>query len=134
METLATFIQNTREKLGMSAQGLAKRSGLDLCVIEDVESGQELFLPVTIRQKLAKAVKCEAADIAKYEKTLSSKILGDEVISSIKQMILNGEEDILCPMCGNLLVTRIAEMYDLEDHLMRHPKAHCSKCVFQIKD
>ena len=27
-----------------------------------------------------------------------------------------------------------AKMYDLEDNLMLHPKARCSKCVFQIKD
>ena len=61
-------------------------------------------------------------------------MISDDVITDIKQQILNGEEDIHCPMCGSPLITRIAEMYDLEDHLMRHPKAHCSKCVFQIKD
>jgi len=133
METLATFIQNTRENLGMSAQGLAKRSGLALDVIDDIESGKELFLPVTIRQKLAKALRCSSAEIARFEKTLNSKIISDDALSEIKQMILNGEEEIYCPICGNLLITRIAEMYDLEDHLMKHPKAHCSKCVFQIK-
>jgi len=133
METLATFIQNMRENLGMSAQGLAKRSGLALDAIDDIESGKELFLPVTVRQKLAKALRCNAAEIAKFEKTLNSKIISDDALLDIKQMILNGEEEIYCPMCGNLLIIRIAEMYDLEDHLMKHPKAHCSKCVFQIK-
>ncbi len=134
MDTLSTFISSRREKLGMSASGLAKKSGVDISVIEDIESGKELFLPVTIRQKLAKALKCQPTDIQQYEKKLNSQIVSNDIIEDIKHQILSGEEDIHCPMCGNLLITRIAEMYDLEDHLMLHPKAHCSKCVFQIKD
>ena len=54
METLASFVQKTRDDLGMSAKGLAKRSNIDLSIIEDIESGKELFLPVTIRQKIGK--------------------------------------------------------------------------------
>lgn len=134
MESLSYFINTRREKLGMSSLGLAKRSGVDISVIEDIESGKELFLPVTIRQKLAKALKCQPAEIQSYERAYNTKIISEDIITDIKQQILNGEEEIHCPMCGNLLVTRIAEMYDLEDHLMLHPKAHCSKCVFQIKD
>ncbi len=134
MDTLSNFIISKREKLGLSSIGLAKKSGIDLLMIEDIESGKELFLPVTIRQKLAKALKCQPLDIQKYEKNLSTKIVSDEIIDDIKQQILSGETEIHCPMCGNLLITRIAKMYDLEDNLMLHPKAHCSKCVFQIKD
>lgn len=134
MDTLSNFIISKREKLGLSSIGLAKKSGIDLLMIEDIESGKELFLPVTIRQKLAKALKCQPLDIQKYEKNLSTKIVSDEIIYDIKQQILSGETEIHCPMCGNLLITRIAKMYDLEDNLMLHPKAHCSKCVFQIKD
>ena len=50
-ETLASFVQKTRDNLGMSAKGLAQRANIDLSVIEDIESGKDLFLPVTIRQK-----------------------------------------------------------------------------------
>ena len=134
MDTLSSFIISKREKLGLSSIGLAKKSGIDLLMIEDIESGKELFLPVTIRQKLAKALKCQPIDIQKFEKNLSVKIVSDDVVDDIKNRILDGESDIHCPMCGSLLVTRIAKMYDLEDNLMLHPKAHCSKCVFQIKD
>ncbi len=134
MESLSVFINTRREKLGMSSIGLAKRSGVDISIIEDIESGKELFLPVTIRQKLAKALKCQPAEIQSYERTYNTKMISDDIIADIKQQILDGEEDIHCPMCGNLLITRVAKMYDLEDNLMLHPKAHCSKCVFQIKD
>ena len=40
METLASFVQKTRDDLGMSAKGLAKRSNIDLSIIEDIESGK----------------------------------------------------------------------------------------------
>jgi len=134
METLATYIINNREKLGLSTIGLSNRSGIELSILEDIEAGKELFLPVTIRQKLAKALKCQPSDIQKYEKQLNTKIIPEETIQSIKQQILDRYDEIYCPMCGSKLVTRFAKMYDLEDNLMLHPKAHCSKCVFQIKD
>ena len=36
--TLAQFIQQKRDKLGMSAKGLAMKSNLDLSLVEDIES------------------------------------------------------------------------------------------------
>ena len=69
MESLSEFVNTRREKLGMSSIGLAKRSGIDISLIEDIESGKELFLPVTVRQKLAKALKCQASDIQADERT-----------------------------------------------------------------
>ena len=38
MESLSVFINTRREKLGMSSIGLAKRSGVDISIIEDIES------------------------------------------------------------------------------------------------
>ena len=133
MKSLAEFIIEKREKAGMSASGLANRAGVDLQVIEDIESGKELFLSVTIRQKLARALKLQPADIKHYEKVVNEVIVTFEQMEEIKEMILAGEEDLYCPMCGSKLVTRVAKMYDLEDNLVFHAKAHCSKCVFQVK-
>lgn len=117
----------------MSASGLAKRAGVEQEVIDDIESGKELFLSVTVRQKLARALKIQPAEIKHYEKVLNEVIVTSEQIEDIKDLILNGEEDLYCPICGSKLVTRIAKMYDLEDNLVLHPKAHCSQCVFQVK-
>lgn len=133
MTSLAEFIVDKREKAGMSASGLAKRAGVEQEVIDDIESGKELFLSVTVRQKLARALKIQPAEIKHYEKVLNEVIVTAEQIEDIKDLILNGEEDLYCPMCGSKLVTRIAKMYDLEDNLVLHPKAHCSQCVFQVK-
>lgn len=131
--TLAQFVQQKREKLGLSASGLAKKSNLELILIEKIESGQELFLPTTIRQNLAKGLKCSLNELKELEKNFENEFISEEIIYDLKQKILTGEKNLICPKCGFELITRIAKMYDLEDNLMLHPKARCSKCVFQIK-
>ena len=56
-DNLAQMVSSVRDKLGMSQSGLAKKCNLTVEQIESIESGQELFLPPTIRQKLAKGLK-----------------------------------------------------------------------------
>lgn len=133
-KSLAQFVQQKRDKLGFSPSGLAKRCHIELDLLERIEAGEELFLPTTIRQNLAKGLKCSGDEIKKHEKDFENRFADDETIKILKQKILNGEKQLICPKCGSLLTTRVAKMYDLEDNLMLHPKAHCSKCVFQIKD
>lgn len=133
-QSLAQFIQQKREKLGLSTGGLAKKCHIELQLLEQIEAGQELFLPTTIRQNLAKGLKCSPDEIKKLEISFDNKFVEDGIIEDLKQRILSGEKNLICPKCKSLLITRIAKMYDLEDNLMLHPKARCSKCVFQIKD
>ena len=90
MESLSVFINTRREKLGMSSIGLAKRSGVDISIIEDIESGKELFLPVTIRQKLAKVLKCQPAEIQSYERTYNTKMISDDIITDISSFERGG--------------------------------------------
>lgn|SRR5574344_435403 len=132
MKTLAHFVQKKREDLGLSAKGLAERCCLPIETIEDIEAGKDLFLAVTIRQKLAKGLKCNLKEIKVLEKDFSTINVSEQVIESLKELILNGAGGLKCPLCGAVLVTRIARMYDLEDNLILTPKAHCSKCSFQI--
>lgn len=132
-KSLAQFIQQKRENLGLSASGLAKKSNLELALIEQIEAGEELFLPTTIRQNLAKGLKCSTNELKELEKDFENKFVNEEIIEDLKEKILAGEKNLICPKCESLLITRIAKMYDLEDNLMLHPKARCSKCVFQIK-
>lgn len=134
MTSLAEFIQLKREKAGYSIYGLADRASIPIEVLEDIESGKELFLPVTTRQKLARALKCSPTEIKKHEREYEFKIVTDETIEDLKNRILKHETNLRCPMCGEPLITRIAKMYDLEDNLILQPKAHCVKCIFQIKE
>lgn len=133
-KSLAQFVQQLRDHLGLSASGLAKKCNLELALIERIEAGEELFLPTTIRQNLAKGLKCSLDQIKELEKDFENKFVDSSIIEELKRKILNNENNLTCPKCHSPLITRIAKMYDLEDNLMLHPKARCSKCVFQIKD
>ena len=59
-------------------------------------------------------------------------------MEEIRELILmnssNPNYEIFCPNCGAKLITRIAKLYDLEDNLILHPKARCTKCPFQLTD
>ena len=134
MESLAEFIRQRRENIGLSISGLSKKSAIKQEILEDIEAGKELFLPVTIRQQLSKALKCSPAEIKQYERSYEFNLVSYETIEDLKSRILKGETNLRCPMCGEPLITRVAKMYDLEDNLVLQPKAHCVKCIFQIKD
>lgn len=132
-ESLAYFVSTKREKLGLSQNGLAKKCNLSLSEIEDIESGIELFIPTTTRQKLAKGLRVNLSEIKKYEVKEKFELVPQNVIDDLKEDILNGQKDLKCPLCGEILITRIVELYDLEDNLNYHPKGKCPKCPFQIK-
>lgn len=132
MKTLAQFIQQKRNDIGLSPKGLAIQTNLPLETIEDIEAGKDLFLSVTVRQSLAKILHCEPEEIKKLEKDFSSYTISEEIIDSLKELILNDAGGLKCPKCGAPLVTRIQQAYDLEDNLILTPKAHCTKCSFQI--
>ena len=135
-QSLSEFIRDTREKAGLSALGLAKKSGLTLEQVEDIEAGKDLFLPATIRQKLAKGLKLNPSDIKKYERIMlvSYDSVTDRFIEDTKSAIIQGiTENLKCPICGSKLVTRVVKLVDLENKIALHPKAQCSKCSFQIK-
>ena len=131
---LAQFIQQKRDDIGLSPKGLAMEANLNIKFIEDIEAGKELFLPVTARQSIAKVLKCHPEEIRRLEKDFNNNLVSQQVIESIKELILNGASGLKCPNCGANLTTKIEQMYDLEDNIVYHPKAHCTKCVFQIKD
>ena len=134
MESLAEFIQKSREKVGLSISGLANKSNIKLEILEDIESGKELFLSVTQRQQLARVLKCSPQELKCREKDYKFEVINDDIIENLKRKILNRETNLRCPLCGEPLITRVAKMYDLDDNLILQPKAHCVKCIFQIKE
>ena len=129
---LAEYISDIREKRGYSQMGLAKAANLDLKTIEEIESGQMLFLSTVVRQKIARVLKIEPKILKHLEKEINTEKISTEYIEELKIRILNGEKELKCPVCKSPLTVRIAKMYDLEDNLVLHPKATCTKCPFQI--
>ncbi len=137
-KSLAQFVVEKREKLNLSQEQLAHNSGLDIEQIQNIEMGYELFLPTTIRQKLAKGLKIENKEIKHYETKINLNLVKNNVMDEIREQILlnstNPNFEIHCPKCGEKLITRIAKLYDLEDNLILRPKARCTKCPFQLTD
>ncbi len=134
MKTLAQFIQQKRKDLDLSVKGLAMIANLPIETLEDIEAGKDLFLSVTVRQALAKTLRCEPEEIKKLEKDYRLNTVSEQIIESLKDLILSGSGGLKCPVCGAPLDTRIQKAYDLEDNLVLTPKAHCTKCSFQIRD
>ncbi len=135
-KSLAEYIREKREKIGLSVIGLSKKTNLTIEEIEDIEAGKELFLPATVRQKLAKGLKVNPSEIKEYERILldSYDNITEKYIFDIKHAILTGNtENLRCPICSSKLVTKIVKLTDLENNIALHPKAQCSKCIFQIK-
>ena len=135
IKSLAEFVRETRENIGFSRELLAKRANLAEEIISDIESGRELFLSSTIRQKLAKGLKLNPSQILPYEKSICFSIedtSGFEDEIRVK-MQLGETKDLKCPLCGSDLVFKTVKRYDLEDNLIIHHKASCVKCPFQIK-
>lgn len=131
-QTLAQLISDKREAAGYTQKGLADRANVDLYMIESIEAGQELFLPPSIRQKIAMALKLNPRTVKALEKLPEEQEI-DYDIQLLKLKILNeGLTGHKCPQCGSDLVCRVAVMYDLEDNMIREPKARCSKCPFNL--
>lgn len=136
--SLAHFIVSRRETLGLSQEDLANKSSLTLDEIKSIEQGLDLFLSTTTRQKLAKGLKIENKEIKKYESKIDFALAEKSNMEQIKEQILlnsnNPDFEIKCPICNSKLITRVAKLYDLENNLVLHPKARCSKCPFQLKE
>ena len=65
--SLAQFVVSKREEMGLSQEDLSEKSSLTLEQIQSIEQGLDLFLPSTIRQKLAKGLKVDNKEIKLYE-------------------------------------------------------------------
>ena len=86
MKTLARFIQEKREENGFTQKGLAIAANIPFRNCRrGLNQAKELFLPVTIRQALAKVLKCEPSEIKKFEKDISGYIVSPEIIESLKR-------------------------------------------------
>lgn len=136
--SLAEFIASKREEQELSQEDLSIKSDLTLEQIQSIEQGLDLFLPSTIRQKLAKGLKIDNKEIKKYEIKTDFSLVKNSTMDMIREEILlnsqNPNHIIKCPICNEKLITRIAKLYDLENNLILRPKARCSKCPFQLTD
>ena len=84
MKSLAEFIQKHREKAGLSITGLANKTNIKPEILDDIESGKELFLSVTQRQQIARVLKISPKELKEYERSYEFQEIPDDVINNIK--------------------------------------------------
>lgn len=136
-KTLASRVSFLRNSRRIHIAELAHEARVTIRFLEDIEAGIETWLPVTVRQRIARVLKIdpnilEEVEI-KNEKQDFFKNVPLEIIERIQDEILSGEKNIKCPLCQSPLRPWIQEGFDLNGLPIKSAKAHCTVCVFQLR-
>ncbi|MDX2084498.1 MAG: helix-turn-helix domain-containing protein [Candidatus Melainabacteria bacterium] len=143
-ETLAQRIQHLREQRGVTQQRLAHLANVPVQLIEELESGVELFLSTASRLKLARALRVRPGILKEVEVSSQPAIQVDsaynhEVSSAFGQastlpfeaMATNPKGFWPCPACGGALQIALRDREDLRHHPIVVLKARCTECLFR---
>ena len=137
-KTLASRVNHIRNIRRLHIAEVSHQAKVPIELLEDVEAGIETWLPTTIRQRIARVLKVDPIILEEVE--VKQEIQGvskeppQELIERIQEDIISGVVDLKCPVCNSPLKVWIQEGFDLVDKPIKTPKAHCSVCVFQLKN
>lgn len=140
-ETLSRRVSQLREKRNLTMLDLARNSKLPLKRIEAIESGQEIWLSVTDRTKLSRALGVPASVLQEVEVCPSEmdefeQMQKQEMLDSLDELadrILAGEVNIACPKCSATMKTAIENALDFEGNPVRYARAYCPVCPFSLR-
>ena len=137
-KTLASRVSYLRNSRRIHIAELSHQAKVTVKLLEDIEAGIETWLPVSIRQRIARVLKVDPNILEEVE--VKDKTSEDfpkdpplELVERIQEEILSGKKDLNCPICGSPLRAWIQEGLDLNEQPTKTPKAHCTVCVFQLK-
>jgi transcriptional regulator with XRE-family HTH domain len=147
--SLAQFLQNTRDRLDMSCENLAVKSGVSLGLIQQLEEGRLNFLSVMNRSRLARVLKITPTEIKQHEIEPPDVLLGNVKLVTVdrnhiaffnnqkrlalKEMDRNPDGFWPCPDCGAPLDTVTHAREDLEHNPLVAYKIRCTHCLFTLK-
>ncbi len=139
-ESLSQRVGQLRERLNMTVLDLAKHCRFSIEKIERIESGMDVWLSVTDRTILARALRVLPAVLQEVEADPS------QIIDSLKEenrtahdlegmaaKILAGKKNIECPDCAATLKSSIEDAFDFEGNLVRLAHAYCPVCPFVLR-
>jgi DNA-binding XRE family transcriptional regulator len=135
--TLAVRMQEWRERRMLTQAALAQRASIPLRFIEDIEAGIELFLPIIIRQRLARILHIHPRQIQELERppkqprNLALQAQGGSLLQAILD---NPDATHRCPACGGSLNVRFFKRFDLQNRPLTVVKASCNQCLFRLTD
>lgn len=137
-KTLASRVSFLRNVRRLHIAELSYEARVSLKLLEEIEAGIETWLPVAVRQRIARVLKIDPNILEEVEvKNISTVDLPkeppSELVERIQEDILAGVHDLKCPLCQCNLKTWIQEGFDLNGELIKTPKAHCTECVFQLR-
>lgn len=135
-KTLASRVYYLRNARQIHIAELSSQARVPLQLVEDIEAGIETWLPVSIRQRIARVLKVdpkilEEVEVKKIKQ--EDKHIPLELIERIQNDILSGAKNLKCPSCQSPLKTWIQDAFDLNDLPIKIPKAHCTVCLFQLR-
>lgn len=153
--TLAQCIQRLREERSWTRNELSEKSAVPLSTIHDLEEGILVFLPVTHRQRLARALRVFPIQLEALEKDIPSatltdtsngnRIKGDLTApmqktrtsssngsSSTSGWRFNAYEPVPpCPECRGSLRVKQFHREDMHGHPLHVFQITCSQCLFR---
>lgn len=137
-KTLASRVSFLRNLRKFHIAELSHEARVSIKLLEDIEAGIETWLPTSIRQRIARVLKVDPNILEEVEvkKNIDEDLPKEpplELVERIQQDILSGIKDIKCPICQNPLRVWTQEGLDLNEQLIKTPKAYCTVCVFQLK-
>ena len=137
-KTLASRISYIRNGRRIHLAELSLQAKVPIKLLEDIEAGIETWLPTAMRQRIARVLKVDPIILEEVE--VKNELYEDlpkdpplELIERIEEDILSDKKDLNCPVCGSPLRAWIQKGLDLNEEPTRSAKAHCTKCVFQLR-
>ena len=137
-KTLASRVSYIRNIRRLHIAELSQQSRVSVELLEDIEAGIETWLPTSIRQRIARVLKVdpnilEEVEIKIINKDVFPKNPPFELLERLQDEILSGNKDLKCPQCQSPLKTWIQEGLDLNGISVKSAKAHCTVCIFQLR-
>lgn len=130
-ESLALRVQALREQLDLTQRQLAKKAIVPLELIQDLESGLEVFLAPATRLKLSRALRIKPDVLEDVEKRPTAPKKDRDVKFLLEQIVAQPDEAYDCPDCDNALIIRQFDRLDLQDNPLVTIKVQCSQCLFR---
>ncbi len=138
-KTLASRVSFLRNGRRIHIAELSLQAKVPIKLLEDIEAGIETWLSTSIRQRISIVLKVDPKILEEVEvkNQTSDEVYRNppgELIERICEEILEGVNDIKCPLCSSEMKAWIQDGFDLNGEPIKTPKGYCKSCVFQLKN
>ena len=135
--TLSRRVSQLRESRNLTIIDLARSCRFPVKRIEEIESGIEVWLSVTDRSILSRALGVQPAVLKEVEAgpediQISSYGQPENDTDFLAKEVLARLPNLACPRCGAILITSIESALDFEGLPTHFARAYCPVCPFAL--